>query len=77
MKKIFLLLLLSVLIATALFYTNNVIVYTASDMLFEIAFIAVPVFILLSLLYLVNRALIRKVKGLRKKKPSAGEGSDI
>ena len=74
--KLIILILLSLAIAIGLFFVNNeVIVSSWQDNLAEIAFLAIPVFIVLALLYFVNRALIRTVKGLRKKKPSEGEGS--
>ena len=74
--KLIVLLLLSFAVATGLFFINSsMIVSSWHDNVAEIAFLAIPVFIVLALLYFVNRALIRTVKGLRKKKPSEGEGS--
>jgi|GEM_PF-1777963 len=73
--KLFLLILLSFAIATALFFVNSdVIVSSWKDNIGEIAFVAVPVFIVLALLYYVNKALVKTVKGLKKKKPSGEEG---
>lgn len=69
MKRILILLILSIGIATGLFFINsNVIQTTLQDKLAEIGVITIPVFIILSLLYYVNRAILKKVKG--KKKPS-------
>jgi RsiW-degrading membrane proteinase PrsW (M82 family) len=71
MKRIFILLILSVAVATALFYVNsNVIQSDLQDKLSEIGVITIPVFIVLSLFYYVNRAIIKKVRGTGKKKPS-------
>jgi hypothetical protein len=71
MKKIVVLLILSIGIATALFLVNsNVIQTDLKDKLAEIGVITIPVFIVLSLFYFINRAIIRKVKGAGKKKPS-------
>ena len=74
--KLILLILLSFAAATGLFFINSsMIVSSWQDNIAEIAFLAIPVFIVLALLYFVNRALVRTVKGLRKKKPSEEEGS--
>lgn len=74
--KLIILIVLSLAIATGLFFVNSeVIISSWQDNIAEIAFLALPVFIVLALLYFVNRALVRTVKGLRKKKPSVGEGS--
>lgn len=71
MKKISVLFVVSVAIATALFYVNsNVIQTDLQDKLAEIGVITIPVFILISLFYYINRAIIRKIKGGKKKKPS-------
>lgn len=77
MKKILLLLLLSLAIATAIFFTNNIIVSQWQDAIPEIAVTAVPVFFVIALLYYVNRAIFRKMRSLKKKKPSDQEGSGI
>lgn len=74
--KLIILIVLSLAIATGLFFVNSeVIVSSWQDNIAEVAFMAVPVFIVLALLYCVNRALVRTVKGLRKKKPPVKEGS--
>ena len=71
MKRILILLMLSIGIATALFFINsNVIQTDLQDKLAEIGVITIPVFIILSMLYYINRTIIRKVKGAVKKKPS-------
>jgi hypothetical protein len=77
MKKILLLLLLSLAVATGIFFTNNIIVSQWQDAVPEIAVTAIPVFIVIALLYYINRAIFRKVRGLKKKKPSGQEGSGI
>jgi len=75
MKKLVLLFLASLLIATVIFYYNsNVIINGWGDKFFEVLFITLPVFILLSLAYYINRALVRSVKNLKNKKPSIKEG---
>ena len=77
MKKILLLLLLSLAVATGIFFTNNIIVSQWQDAVPEIAVTAIPVFIVIALLYYINRAIFRKVRDLKKKKPSGQEGSGI
>jgi len=74
-RKLLGLLLISVMIAIGLFFINsNVIVSTFSQKISEILFLTLPVFIVLAILFYVNRALVRTVKSVRNKKPSAGEG---
>lgn len=70
--------LLSLVIATGLYFINsNVIVKNSfADKIGEIVFLAVPVFIIITILYYANKALVRSVKGLKNKKPSVGEGSN-
>lgn len=77
MKKILLLLLLSIAIATGIYFTNNVIVSKWQDAIGEIGFTAIPVFIVVALLYFINRAIFRKIKSLKKTKPPGQEGSGI
>lgn len=73
-RKIFVLALVSILIATGLFFINSSVVKTSfGDKVGEIVFLSVPVFIVLLILYFVNRALVKSVKGIKNKKPS-GEG---
>ena len=73
MKRILILLLLSIAVATALFYVNSDVVQSdLQGKIGEITVITIPVFIIISLIYYVNRAIIKKVKsGAVKKKPSA------
>ena len=70
------LVMLSLIIATGLFFINsNVIVKSSfADKIGEILFLAIPVFIIITILYYANKALVRSVKGLKNKKPSGGEG---
>lgn len=77
MKKLLLLLLLSLAIATGIFFINNVIVSKHQDAVLEIGFTTIPVFIVVALLYYINRAVFRRLKTLKKKKPSGQEGSGI
>lgn len=75
LKKLLLILVLSVAIATGLFFVNSHVIKSVwQDDVLEIAFITLPVFILLSLLYFVNRTLFKTVKKIKKKKPSGQEG---
>lgn len=63
--------LLSLIIATGLFFINStVIVNGFVDKVAEIFFTAIPVFIIIAILYYVNRALVKSVKGIKNKKPS-------
>lgn len=76
LRRLSVLVLLSLIIATGLFFINsNVIVKNSlGDKIGEIIFLAVPVFIVISILYYANKALVKSVKGLKNKKPSAWEG---
>ena len=75
-KRILLLAVLSLIIATVLFFINRSVIVKTSfgDKVGEIIFLSIPVFIVVLILFFVNRALIRSVKGFKNKKPSAGEG---
>lgn len=66
---------LSLMIATVLFFINRSVIVKTSfgDKVGEIIFLSIPVFIVVLILFFVNRALIKSVKGLKNKKPS-GEG---
>ena len=76
-RKLLGLLVISVIIAIGLFFINStVIVNSFSDKVAEILFLTLPVFIVLAILFYVNRALVRTVKSVRNKKPSTGEGLD-
>lgn len=78
LKRFFKLIVLSVIIAIGLFFINSdVIVTTWVDKIFEIVLLTIPVFIILCLLYFANRALVKTVKGIKKKKPSQEEGPKI
>jgi hypothetical protein len=71
MKRLLVLLLLSVAISVALFFINSsVIESTWADKISEIGVLTIPIFILVCLLYYINRAMVRKVRGIAKKKPS-------
>lgn len=81
MKKIsrfFVLLIISIIIAIGLFFINSsVITTTWVGKIAEIAFLTIPVFIVVALLYYANRALVKTVKGISKKKPSQQEGPKV
>lgn len=78
MKRLFAILIISIIIATSLFFINrSVIVSSWTDNILEVGVITMPVFILLTLVYFINRALIKTVKKLKKKKPSGEEGPKI
>jgi len=71
LSRLFFLAILSVAIALAIFFINHrVIVGSAKDKIFEILVTAIPVFIVISLLYFINRAVIKTVKSFKTKKPS-------
>jgi len=74
LKKLLVTALLSVVIATGLFFINSTVIKNSfTDKVLEILFLAIPVFIVLSLLVYANKALVKSVKGIKNKKPS-GEG---
>lgn len=63
--------LLSLIIATGLFFINSTVIVTDFvDKVAEIFFTAIPVFIIIAILYYVNRALVKSLKGIKNKKPS-------
>ena len=70
-RRLILLLLISLVIASVLFFVNkDIIATTLTDKIFEVLVITIPVFIVVSLLYFINRAIIRSVKNIKTKKPS-------
>lgn len=74
LKRFLIIGVISLMIATGMFFINsNVIVTSFGDKVAEIFFTAVPVFMIIAILYYVNRALVKTVKGIKNKKPS-GEG---
>ncbi|MHA3788263.1 hypothetical protein ACX0HA_08655 [Flavobacterium hauense] len=77
-RRLMFLAAISFVIALGLFFINSNIIVKSSfaDKLGEIVFMTIPVFIIVSLVYFANRALVRSVKGLKNKKPSQGEGSN-
>lgn len=78
LKRFLKLTVLSIIIATGLFFINSgVIVTTWVGILFEIILLTIPVLIILYLLYFANRALVKTAKGIKKKKPSQEEGPKI
>lgn len=75
LKNFLVILVLSAAIATGVFFINSHVIKSVwQDDVLEITFITIPIFIVLSLLYFVNRALFKTVKRIKKKKPSGGEG---
>ena len=74
-RRLLVLIVLSLVIAIGLFFVNSdVIVTSFGDKIAEVVFLAIPIFIIITILYFVNRALVKSVKGIRNKKPSGGEG---
>ncbi|MGV3458859.1 MAG: hypothetical protein ACO1N9_00240 [Flavobacterium sp.] len=72
MKKFLLLIIVSLAISTGIFFINSTVIKsTWTDKLSEILFMAIPVFIVVALLFYANKAIFKTIKGLRKKKPSA------
>ena len=70
-RRIALLLLISLIIASGLFFVNHKIIATSfGDKIIEILITTIPVFIIVSLLYFINRAVVRSVKSIKTKKPS-------
>lgn len=68
MKKFLLLIVLSLVISTGIFFINSAVIKSSwSDKLTEILVLAIPVFIVVSILFYANRAIIKKMKGFRKK----------
>ena len=71
MKRVVVLLVLSLAISTAAFFINSdVIEYTLTEKLVQIAVLAIPIFIIVSLLYFINKAVVKKAKSIKTKKPS-------
>lgn len=74
LRKLLVVALISVVIATGLFFINSTVIKNSfADKVLEILITAIPVFIVLALLLYINKALIRSVKAIKNKKPS-GEG---
>ena len=67
MKKILLLVLLSLVLSTAIFFVNSAVIrYTLWEKLSEIVVLAVPIFIFMLVLSFTTKAAL---KVLNKKKP--------
>ncbi|TRW22084.1 hypothetical protein FMM05_19240 [Flavobacterium zepuense] len=76
-KRLFVLFIISLAIALVYYFTaDDVVVSSWSTKVGEVIAVTVPVFILISLLYFVNRAMVRSVKGMAKKSPPKKEGQD-
>jgi len=76
-KRLFVLFIISLAIALIYYFTSDdVVVSSWSTKIGEIVFVTIPVFILISLLYFVNRAVVKSVKGIAKKSPPKKEGQD-
>ncbi len=57
------------------FINNDLIVsYSFADRILEAAFISIPVFIVLSLLYAVIRMVMITIRAVKNKKPSGDKG---
>ena len=79
MKTVRILLLiyiLSFLCALGISFVNDTLVvgYELQDRLIEAAIVAIPVFIVLTLLYVIIRLAVKATKAVKKKKPSTNEG---
>lgn len=76
LRRFLVLIVVSLVIATGLFFINSNVILKSSffDKIAEVVFLAIPVFIVITILYYANRALVRSVKGFKNKKPSQGEG---
>lgn len=67
MKKLLILIVVSLAISTAIFFINSTVIKsTWSDILIEILVMAIPVFIVVALLFYANRAIIRRINSMRK-----------
>ncbi|AXG74277.1 hypothetical protein DVK85_08535 [Flavobacterium arcticum] len=59
------------------FINNNLIVsYNIADRVLEAAFVSIPIFIALTLLYAIIRLIIITIKAVKNKKPSCNEDFD-
>lgn len=67
MKKLLILIVVSLAISTAIFFINSTVIKsTWSDILIEILVLAIPVFIVVALLFYANRAIVRRINSMRK-----------
>ena len=63
MKRILLLLILSLAIAAVVSFVNDsVIESTPADKVSEVGVLAIPIFIVVCLLYYINKSLIKKIR---------------
>lgn len=71
MKKFLLLVIVSLVLSTGIFFINSQVIKSSwTARLSEILVMAIPVFIVLSLLFYANKAIVKGIKGIRKKRPS-------
>ncbi len=73
LRRLIVIYLLSLAIAIGFFFINNtkLIASGTKEKVFEILFISIPVFIIVTLLYFINRAVVKAVRGIKIKKPSS------
>lgn len=71
MKKVLLLILVSIFISLGISFINADVIETSFlDKAAEIIVVAIPVFIIISLMYYCNRAIMKRAKSFKKEKPS-------
>ncbi len=75
-RALFFIYILSYAVAIGSTFINNdlIVSYRLSDRVLEAAFVSIPVFIALALLYAIVRVIIISVKAVKNKKPSGKEG---
>ena len=68
MKKFLLLIIVSLAISTVIFFINSTVIKSSwTAKVSEILVMTVPVFIVVAILFYANKAIIKGVRGLRKK----------
>ncbi|NDI99410.1 hypothetical protein GWA97_10025 [Flavobacterium sp. LaA7.5] len=76
LRNLFLIYILSFITAVGSTFINDTLIvsYTFADRVLEAAFISIPVFIVLALLYAIMRLTMKTAKATKKKKPPVKEG---
>lgn len=77
LRRLLVLFIVSVIIASAIYFmSDDVVVSSWATKIGEIGAVTVPVFIVVALLYFINRVVVKSVKGIAKKSLPKKEGQN-
>ncbi|WP_159799605.1 hypothetical protein [Flavobacterium sp. MK4S-17] len=77
-KRLFVIYILSLIIASAVLFINRDIVVSGwDDKLFEVAFLSLPVFVVLLLLYTISKILLKTSRAIQNKNKRPSRPEDL